>query len=375
MLCKLSVSTSFLSLLIFGCLLPRKAEGQYEISGQLNNYNSLWLNEISVSAINSTGLLYDSDYDLIINKDTLDKKGFFTLKGNNLPDERRIYRIDLTNQKHATMIQRGINSNFIFLILNNHSTIKITSPDFSHSPFDYKVEGSGENSALQQFEIFLDRLQKLFINQQTRTGTGKDYTQSRFNTDIRNYCDTCRWPVVALMAISEITDFDKDYTVHPAYYRHFLDRVKALAEPNSVYVKEFETKLSLHDFQNHSSTTQGGYLSMVIISTEGLIILFLLILVWRLKSKARQPHSSPDKSPEPKREELYETLTRREKEILTLLIEDKQNKEIASALNLEVSTIKTHIGKIYQKLNISNRNEVKTFDSFLKHKNGRGVDL
>ena len=65
----------------------------------------------------------------------------------------------------------------------------------------------------------------------------------------------------------------------------------------------------------------------------------------------------------PERNELKETvnpllnLTNKEVTILKLIGEGKSNKEIAAISFVEISTIKTHINNIYNKLGISNRKE------------------
>jgi len=56
------------------------------------------------------------------------------------------------------------------------------------------------------------------------------------------------------------------------------------------------------------------------------------------------------------KEQLPE-LTRREKEILKLLSEGYRNKEIAEKLFLSISTIRTHIYNIYDKLHVQSRVE------------------
>ena len=55
---------------------------------------------------------------------------------------------------------------------------------------------------------------------------------------------------------------------------------------------------------------------------------------------------------------LYDKLTLKEREILGLIQAGKANKEIASALFIEVSTVKTHINKIYAKMEVRSRKEV-----------------
>ena len=51
-------------------------------------------------------------------------------------------------------------------------------------------------------------------------------------------------------------------------------------------------------------------------------------------------------------EDSYELLTTREREVLQLLAEGKNNKEVASLLNLSLYTVETHRSNIFQKLNL-----------------------
>lgn len=51
-------------------------------------------------------------------------------------------------------------------------------------------------------------------------------------------------------------------------------------------------------------------------------------------------------------EDSYELLTTREREVLQLLAEGKNNKDVASILNLSLYTVETHRSNILQKLNL-----------------------
>jgi DNA-binding NarL/FixJ family response regulator len=55
---------------------------------------------------------------------------------------------------------------------------------------------------------------------------------------------------------------------------------------------------------------------------------------------------------ERKVEDSYELLTTREREVLQLLAEGKNNKDVANILNLSLYTVETHRGNILQKLNL-----------------------
>ncbi|MBI2220735.1 MAG: response regulator transcription factor [Acidobacteria bacterium] len=56
--------------------------------------------------------------------------------------------------------------------------------------------------------------------------------------------------------------------------------------------------------------------------------------------------------------DTYHLLTDREKEVLQLLAEGRSNKEVASLLELGVSTIETHRANLMQKLNLHNTAEI-----------------
>jgi DNA-binding NarL/FixJ family response regulator len=54
----------------------------------------------------------------------------------------------------------------------------------------------------------------------------------------------------------------------------------------------------------------------------------------------------------------YDLLTAREKEVLSLLAEGRSNKEVASELEVGLSTIETHRANLMQKLNLHNTAEI-----------------
>jgi two-component system response regulator NreC len=54
----------------------------------------------------------------------------------------------------------------------------------------------------------------------------------------------------------------------------------------------------------------------------------------------------------------YHLLTDREKEVLQLLAEGRTNKEVATLLNLGVSTVETHRANLMQKLNLHNTADI-----------------
>jgi DNA-binding CsgD family transcriptional regulator len=72
---------------------------------------------------------------------------------------------------------------------------------------------------------------------------------------------------------------------------------------------------------------------------------------------------------------LIEPLTRREQEILVMLVAHCSNKEIASSQSLSVNSVKWYARQIYGKLGVENRRQVAARASLqLSHKTGTLID-
>ncbi len=99
------------------------------------------------------------------------------------------------------------------------------------------------------------------------------------------------------------------------------------------------------------------FLSISYIITEGLILLLYGILQDYEKNKEQNSVT------ETQIEEIYDinvldSLSEREKEVLTYLLENAKRKEIAEKLFVTESTIKKHTSSIYKKLKVTSRTEL-----------------
>ena len=62
---------------------------------------------------------------------------------------------------------------------------------------------------------------------------------------------------------------------------------------------------------------------------------------------------------QPKTENQLDELSSKQKQVFDLIVTGKSNKEIMDELCIELSTLKTHINKIYKILGITSRQEIK----------------
>ena len=77
--------------------------------------------------------------------------------------------------------------------------------------------------------------------------------------------------------------------------------------------------------------------------------------IWASSSTSVKPAMKPPEQQEPASLPYGITLSEREREVLTLVIDAKTNKQIASRLRLSEATIKTHVSAIIAKLGVQDR--------------------
>jgi two-component system, NarL family, response regulator LiaR len=101
-------------------------------------------------------------------------------------------------------------------------------------------------------------------------------------------------------------------------------------------------------------------------STElyaGLIaLIFTFLGIWLSKQLSRQKENngravaeSPSDSLPETEDPVLQLLSRREREVLELLIKGHSNAEIAAGLFLSLSTVKTHVSNLFVKMDVKSR--------------------
>ena len=98
-----------------------------------------------------------------------------------------------------------------------------------------------------------------------------------------------------------------------------------------------------------NSSFNFSYLVYLITFISLALNLILIFLFWKKNTS--------------KTKNLKTKLSKQEQVVLEHLLEDKTNKDIAEALFLSVSTVKSHTNHIYKKLNVQSRDEVKSLFS------------
>lgn len=349
------------SILFFGLCafcLPFTAQAKYTIQGTVNFVDD-WQPTIYLAAIDKLDKLtdyYRTSADLVVSVAPIQADGSFILTGDNLPSESRFYRLYLLKEdsrEYETCLFVSVNDhNFIHLILHNDSQLKITADQEAYSPFgNYLINGDGENLAMRQLA---DIVYPSFDFYKFQFQTERKLSEEKLQQNLKYFSDTCHSPIVSLAAVVN-TDFDLYFETDRYFYEDFGERLKKEL-PHSSYTKNYFRKLNYYGFEETNALPSWVFLSLGFFAISLLIMSGLTFYFYK-KSKTISS-TSPPKTTTEDIANLYDKLTLKEREILGLIQEGKANKEIANQLFIGVSTVKSHINKIYSKLEVKSRKEV-----------------
>jgi len=350
---------SLRTILIFiSIFLTTPLLAEYSIKGKVN-INEEWQPKIFLAAVKKLSDYYRTSPDMILETAPINSDGSFELKGNNLPKEKRYYRLYLmkkqNNEYDACLYVGGEDHNFVHILLQEGDQIAINADNNSSAPFgSYKIQGNKDNHLMHHLAgiVFPS-----FYFHRIKFPTELKFTEDKFHTDLKNFTDTCSSTLVALAAINN-TDFDEYFDRNPEFYEGFGQRLKSEL-PNSIYTKNYLLKIRYYANEEASAPI---WMKALL----GLMSLGIIGLLWKLNQinqKLQTLQNQPVKTTPPaipKALSLTDLLTQKETEILQLISEGKSNKEIASSLFVELSTVKTHINKIYSKIGASNRKEAQS---------------
>ncbi len=88
----------------------------------------------------------------------------------------------------------------------------------------------------------------------------------------------------------------------------------------------------------------------------------ILALVWLKIEKSKVLNAINSIQDNSNESEKLDLLTSRQQQVFQLILQNKTNKQISEELFIELSTLKTHINKIYKVLEINSRKEAKRFN-------------
>jgi DNA-binding CsgD family transcriptional regulator len=289
-----------------------------------------WDRHIYVSHIESFEKEYIVSNDIIVTSADIDSLGDFNIELSNIPVDWSLLRLHIVKKGISpnSLVIGSKDENYFFLIAKRDSNIKLFNTPGTPIFKNTIVEGL-------PFINTFDKIKKLSIYPNSidyeNSLIEKEFIIDVINEKLKAIADTCQHHLVSLYAIYQ-TDFYADYKKNPLYYNTLLSRWQ---NENSTYFESF--RLKFPNLQNANSNYDSVPIYVLLISLS-----LVLMIGFYFKRK---------------RKWKIETLSVQERKIFGFVQKGMSNKEICAECNIELTTVKSHVGNIYSKLNIKSRKE------------------
>lgn len=328
---------------------------QFSISGYIDLDE--WEKDVYLSIVDDYRKLNGIYPDQIICKVQADDSGYFEITGDQLENQNRIYRIHVDNCKNSnnsSLHFGGIckNSKEILFIAGNKDTVSLP---FSFDNQMFCEIKSTNKSALAIFKIDSLKADMRFAYSEFNSEANRKLNNKKWFNTFRDFGMDSGDPLVELYTYAFISDrsssfhslYLNDLVTNPFYYQLALKLNNHYPEAN--FTTQFNAELNADKnlANQYEENKPNNWLNLLY------IILFLSLLgnflFWYFSKRKKKTVT----------QDLKAQLTKQELSIFNLILEDKSNKEIAGALFISLSTVKTHVNSIYKKMNVQSRDEAK----------------
>ncbi len=145
------------------------------------------------------------------------------------------------------------------------------------------------------------------------------------------------------------------------YFADLLFRYQKILEIIAIFLLCLTISFRFTNFQTVWLWSNYTYIAVVLV-----VMLILIALTWIQieKNKTRsliEGIKNEIETDKPNTDNHLEELSVRQKQVFDLIVNGKSNKEIMNELSIELSTLKTHINKIYKTLGIDTRKQLRKY--------------
>lgn len=322
--------------------------GQYSISGFIETKEKDKTIYLSLLKYNERSAIYP---DQILRTTKIDSTGFFEFKGEILSNESKLYRIHANSSESISGLEfytSGKKKNYHNFIFSNTDTIFF--PQKNVSWFEKSKNSNSDDThwrELIKYDSSLNEELSKILNTEALTQA----KQHRLNK-LKSYCnDSISNPLVKLLAFSylrvDMISLREDFKNDPNFYYNLKDELNEYYAGTSYYsqyqeeISKLSSSLVNEKYLFHKKL---NYILGIILVLFLVLLVFILIKLKKIKNK----------------EILNKilNLTAQEETVAQQICHGKSNKDIASNLFISLSTVKSHIGNIYSKLGVTNRQQL-----------------
>ncbi|WP_452603426.1 helix-turn-helix domain-containing protein [Pontimicrobium sp. MEBiC06410] len=312
--------------------------GQSNTNNQITGtivLDSIWTPKVYLSHIPSFSKMYTMSKSMIIAESNIDKNGYFSFDTNYLPKEDNLYRIHVSKKgaSPASLIIGGEDENHFFIIANKNANFQVNNLNNVISAVT--IKSSKQNNIIRKVDEIVRYIDSTNFNE---SRVKSEFITNAFQEQLRKIADTTTYPLASLYALHR-SKYETDISKNTKFYHAFLEKWKKEKSPYFQYFRE-KIPAQKNDFSN--------YLSLTITILVSFTLGFLFNYIFKRKINTKK--------------KLLQSLSIQERKIFNLLKEGKSNKDISETCNIGISTVKSHVSSIYNKLDIKSRKEVLDID-------------
>jgi len=316
-----------------GILAQSNQKNVNTIQGNLQ-LDSIWAPVVYLSQIYYFNDSYTMSNEMIIAQATVDSLGNFSFNSDYLPKEDHLFRIHLSKKgaPPASLIIGGKEENHLFIVANNSSRVVLHNEDPGRLMGSMKIEGYVPSKGLREVDQIASYADSTHFN---GSSMKREFVTKAIQEKLRFVADTATHPLVSLYALDK-SNFESNFAVNQTFYENYLEKWE---EQESTYFQTFRSRLPIKKATN--------WYYYIIIGFAFFILGFFLNRFLKYRSKQNKNQ--------------LESLSVQERKIYNLLKMGHSNKEISEEYSIGLSTVKSHVSSIYNKLNVKSRKEAMDF--------------
>lgn len=346
-------------------LLFTTAAFALEIKGTID-LSEQWQPKVFLALLNSPEDIFVASPDFIIAETFINPNGSFVINTQSVPADERFYRLYLVQGNNASVeFSATQNKNYFHLLLNRKSEVELIANTRNNSLELLELSGSEPSQAIFDFDKKLEEHNRELSGDLPKAKS--TFLSQELETFIHAIVTDAKNPYVGIYALFHIKDKETDFLRNSDFYFKFQKRLEGelpLVPYTEAYSELMDELIGFREFVCEMPGVQPKWKDWLLLAETVIILLLIIFLVGLYRRLLKMRNTQNDASNNKKN--VFDGLTSKQKEILSHLAEGKTNKEIAQALYVELSTVKTHINNIYRQLNVSTRKEAVAFFNAVK---------
>ncbi|MCH2234025.1 MAG: helix-turn-helix transcriptional regulator [Crocinitomicaceae bacterium] len=305
-----------------------------------------WGKKIYLSLIDDyRNMTFMSD-GYVLSSMELDSTGYFRFEKDLLSEKNELYRLHVSPDSmssevyYADLEEGGLGYNYYIFSANINSHIEFV---LGSSVFKNKYRGLWEELDDLQLQNYIDTYQA------STTVTEKHTKDFHSNIVERISEATTLEKFIGCYYLMKAEGRLQSYYIESILsHQHFIENLISESADYPGHQKrltdEFDIVLMQADAQSLSDYKKENRILYYVIF--GLVFIKLIFLFFMFKPRLKKPN-----------QEI--ALSTQEEKVFHLMLEGKSNQDIADALFVSKSTVKSHINSIYKKKGVSSREELK----------------